>query len=111
MARLRCDPLAKLTAISDRAVGAAIAPPMPWSTRAAMSHVSLVANPPSIDATVNTAMPIRNMRDAPGIDHPTEIHVGLGIFTLHPVDTGHTASPTASGITAAWRDVRVALSP
>jgi hypothetical protein len=43
----------------------------------------------------------RPLFDAPGIDHPTEIHVGLGIFTLHPVDTGHTASPTASGITAA----------
>jgi hypothetical protein len=43
----------------------------------------------------------RPLFDAPGIDHPTEIHVGLGIFTLDPVDTGHTASPTASGITAA----------
>jgi hypothetical protein len=54
-----------VTAISDRAVGAAIAAPAPWMARAASSHAWSVANPPSSDAPAKTRMPVMKIRRRP----------------------------------------------
>ncbi|CAM5565147.1 hypothetical protein SGLAM104S_09730 [Streptomyces glaucescens] len=62
MARLRSRPSAKLVAISDSAVGAAIAAPTPCRARAAMSGAVPGASPPSREAKTNRAMPKRNRR-------------------------------------------------
>ena len=64
-ARLRAWPSGKLVAISDSAVGAAMAAPTPWRPRVTMSHASPVANPPSSDAVAKTATPIMNIRRLP----------------------------------------------
>ena len=65
IARLRGGPAGKVTAISDSAVGAANAPPMPCTTRAVSSHAWPVANPPSSEASVNSKMPKMKIRRRP----------------------------------------------
>ncbi len=65
MARLRAGPSGKLVAMSESAVGAAIAPPTPCIARVMMSHTSVVAKPPSSDETAKIAMPIMNIRRLP----------------------------------------------
>ena len=65
IARLRGGPSGKVTAISDSAVGAANAPPMPCTTRAVSSHASLVANPPSSEASEKSRIPAMKIRRRP----------------------------------------------
>ena len=65
MARLRSLPSGKVTAISDSAVGAANAPPMPCTTRAASSQDWLVAKPPASEASENSSTPKMKMRRRP----------------------------------------------
>jgi hypothetical protein len=65
IARLRGGPSGKVTAISDSAVGAANAPPMPCTTRAVSSHSWLVANPPSSEASENSRRPAMKIRRRP----------------------------------------------
>ena len=55
MARLRLGPSAKVVAIRERAVGAAIAAATPWQARAAMRTVSWVASPPAREAAAKRA--------------------------------------------------------
>lgn len=38
---------------------------------------------------------------------PPSVHVGLGIFTLHPTDDAGSHSVRGQGITARWADIRV----
>ena len=65
IARLRGGPSGNVTAISDSAVGAANAAPMPWMTRAPSSHAWSVANPPTSEASVNSKMPAMKTRRRP----------------------------------------------
>jgi hypothetical protein len=64
-ARLRSRPSAKLVVISDRAVGAAMAAPIPWRARAASSQPAEVARPPRKEASVNSRIPAVNTRRRP----------------------------------------------
>ena len=57
MARLRAGPSAKVLAMSASAVGAAMAPPTPWSARAEISQAWLVAKPPSKEASEKSPTP------------------------------------------------------
>jgi hypothetical protein len=65
MARFRLRPSGKLVAMSDSAVGEAMAAPTPWAPRVRMSHVSLEARPPNSEATAKMAMPAMNIRRLP----------------------------------------------
>ena len=65
MARLRGGPSGNVVAMRASAVGAAMAPPIPWTTRAAMSQASLVASPPRSEAPVKMPSPTMNMRRRP----------------------------------------------
>jgi hypothetical protein len=64
-ARLRSRPWAKLVVIRASAVGAAMAPPTPWSALAASSQPEVVARPPTNEAKVNSRMPATNTRRRP----------------------------------------------
>src|SRR3954452_2366637 len=64
-ARVRAGPSAKVVAISESALGAAIAAPTPCAARDAMSHSAVVANPPSREATLKMLMPTMNNRRLP----------------------------------------------
>jgi hypothetical protein len=64
-ARLRGCPSGKLELISDKAVGATIAPPTPCRARADSSHAWEVAKPPSSEATENKMIPAMNTRRRP----------------------------------------------
>ena len=61
-ARFRGRPSGKVTAISDSAVGAAIAAPAPCTARAVSSHAWPVANPPSSEASEKTSRPAMKIR-------------------------------------------------
>ena len=65
IARFRSFPSGKVTAISDSEVGAANAPPMPWTTRAMSSQAWSVAKPPASEASANSAMPTMKIRRRP----------------------------------------------
>src|SRR5215468_3897047 len=58
-------PAGNVVASSDSAHGAAKAAPQPCAIRAVISTVSFGANPPAIDAQVNTTIPVRNTRSRP----------------------------------------------
>ncbi len=64
-ARLRGGPSGKVTAISDSAVGAAIAAPAPCTARAAISQAWPVARPPSSEASTKTSSPAIKIRRRP----------------------------------------------
>ena len=64
-ALVRAGPAGKVVASSDRAPGAAIAAPQPWTRRAMISTVPFGARPPAIEATAKTTTPMRNMRKRP----------------------------------------------
>ncbi|TMD19260.1 MAG: hypothetical protein E6I98_08420 [Chloroflexi bacterium] len=64
-ARLRAAPSWKVSAIRESAVGATIAPPAPWMTRAAMSQAEVVASPPANEPAAKTRTPVMNMRRRP----------------------------------------------
>lgn len=44
---------------------------------------------------------------AQGIDVPTSVNLGLGVFTLHPVVDGESRSLHGQGFKASWSDIRV----
>ena len=64
-ARIRSRPSLNMVVSRARAEGAASAAPAPWTARAASSQVEVVAKPPTSDATVNSAMPAKNVRRRP----------------------------------------------
>lgn len=47
--------------------------------------------------------------DANEIPLPRQIHVGLGIFTLHPVSDGESRSRRGQGLHASWSNVSVSV--
>ena len=65
IALLRSGPSAKVTVRIDSAAGETIAAPSPWAARAAMSMPSLVENPPTSEATLNTTSPRMNILRRP----------------------------------------------
>src|SRR5690242_11566899 len=65
IARVRAGPSSNVSPISDRAVGAAIAAPHPWTARATTSHAEVVARPPASDAPEKRRRPATNMRRRP----------------------------------------------
>src|SRR4051794_24170188 len=65
IARVRAGPSANVSPMSDKAVGAAIAAPHPWTARAATSHAEVVARPPASDAAAKRSRPKTNMRRRP----------------------------------------------
>ena len=95
IARLRGGPSGKVTAISDSAVGAAIAAPAPCTARAAISQAWSVASPPSSEASDEDQQPGDEDPAAPeqvagpaaeqqqpaerhrvGVDHPLQVGPG-----------------------------------
>ena len=64
-ARLRSGPSANVLVTIDSAAGETIAAPMPWTARAAISHASDCARPPSSDASENTISPSMNILRRP----------------------------------------------
>ena len=64
-ARLRSGPSLNVVVTSASAVGEAIAPPTPWSTRAASNCHDSWANPPSSEARMNRTMPVMSTRRRP----------------------------------------------
>ncbi len=67
IARFLGGPSGKVVVTRDSAVGATIAPPTPWMARAASSQASLVAKPPSSEASENRMMPAMNTRRRPSM--------------------------------------------
>ena len=61
-ARLRGRPSGNVTAISDSAVGAAIAAPAPCTARAVISQAWSVARPPASEASTKTSSPAMKTR-------------------------------------------------
>ena len=64
-ALVRSRPSRNCVISNASAVGEASAPPRPWIARAASSTPAFGASPPSSEARVNTAIPVRNMRRWP----------------------------------------------
>ena len=64
-ARLRAGPAGNVVVISASAAGEASAAPRPWSARAASSVPSVVARPPSPEATAKIARPIMKILRRP----------------------------------------------
>ena len=64
-ARLRSSPSANVVVMIDSAAGETIAAPMPCTARAAISHASDCASPPSSEASENVTSPIMNIRRRP----------------------------------------------
>ncbi|MDF9808628.1 hypothetical protein M2436_007175 [Streptomyces sp. HB372] len=64
-ARLRSGPSRKVVVISDRAVGEAIAPPTPWSERAASNCQPSWDSPPSSEAKTKRSTPKMKTRRRP----------------------------------------------
>ena len=62
---MRAGPSANVVVTNDSAVGEAIAPPIPCSTRAANRKPELGANPPARLARENTRMPVMNILRRP----------------------------------------------
>ena len=67
IARLRGGPSGNVVVTRDSAVGAMIAPPTPWTARAASSHACVVAKPPSSEASENKMIPAMKTRRRPRI--------------------------------------------
>ena len=65
MARLRGGPSGNVVAISDSAAGATMAPPTPCRARAPSSQASVVAKPPSSEASENRMTPAMSTRRLP----------------------------------------------
>ena len=65
VAALRAGPLGNVVATSASPVGAAIAAPTPWSSRATTNVVSSQAIPHSTEAMVNSATPTMKVRLRP----------------------------------------------
>ena len=65
MARLRSLPAGKVVVMSASALGAASAPPRPWTARATSIIVSFCATPATSEARVKSTMPQTNMRRRP----------------------------------------------
>ena len=59
--RIRALGSVNVVVSSARVFGPAMAPPMPWSTRAASNHPADGARPPASEATVNSTTPAMNM--------------------------------------------------
>jgi len=91
---VRCLPSGKVTAISDRAAGAASAAPVPCSTRAVISIQDWVASPPSSDAMVKIAMPARSTRRRPRMSpaRPPSMSSPPKV-TAYPVTTHSSPAP------------------
>jgi hypothetical protein len=91
-ARFRALPSGNVTEISDRAAGAAMAAPIPWAAREAISHHERVANPPASEARLNTRIPRMNMRRRPKMSpEPAEQQQaaeGDGVGVDHPLQPG-----------------------
>lgn len=64
-ARLRSGPSRKVVVMRDSAVGEAMAPPTPWSDRAASNCQESWESPPSRDANTKSRTPNMNMRRRP----------------------------------------------
>ena len=64
IARTRAGPV-KLARMTDIAAGLSIAAPAPWTSRAPISIVSVVAKPPSSEPATSTPAPKRNIRRRP----------------------------------------------
>ena len=65
MARARSPGSVKSVMISERATAETTAPPSPCTARATISIACPVASPQASEASVNSAMPIRNSRRWP----------------------------------------------
>lgn len=64
-ALLRSGPSRKVVVISDRAVGEAMAPPTPWSARAASNCQDSWESPPSSEASTKSSTPKMKTRRRP----------------------------------------------
>ncbi len=64
-ALFRSGPSRKVVVISDRAVGEAMAPPTPWSERAASSCQDSWESPPSSEARTKSSTPKMKTRRRP----------------------------------------------
>src|SRR5579862_78009 len=65
IARVRAGPSSNVSPMSDKAVGAAIAAPHPWTARDATNHADVVARPPASDALEKSRRPATNIRRRP----------------------------------------------
>ena len=64
-ARLRSAGSVKVVVMIDRLAGAMIAPPSPWTNRAMISTLWLLASPPANDDSANSTRPVTNTRRRP----------------------------------------------
>lgn len=48
---------------------------------------------------------------ASGVAVPREVRIGLGMFTLHPIQDGSSTSLRGQGMAASWSNLSVAISP
>jgi hypothetical protein len=67
----------------------------------------------TLDAKSSTAVWSVNGREifrAAGVEIPESIHVGLGVFTLHPVGDGGSRSNHGQGLKASWSNISVTAS-
>src|SRR5215472_846991 len=78
-ARFRCPPSGNVVATSDSEVGATIAPPSPWTARAVSSQPSLVANPPSSEASDKDPTPAKDVTGPATEQQETAEGQGVGV--------------------------------